>query len=138
MLKLIFFFFLTVLISSRLPGQPYQSTVDIRIPSGAQKVTISGKAIIYYELYITSFSNDTIQLKKLRVLNASDSSLLNSVEAEAWMSQSTRIENAKMKSNLLPPGATVIVYMEVNVMKSILNLVHRLDIEIKNKPLSIL
>ncbi|HEY5824929.1 MAG TPA: M23 family metallopeptidase [Cyclobacteriaceae bacterium] len=134
--KLLFVIVL-ILVTPQVTAQEYRSTVDMRLYHQPGIVTISGKTMVYYELYITNFSGDTLHLKKLHVLNAIDSSRLYSMKLEELKMHSGLIGNAKAKGNLLSSGNTMVVYFEVELKKSAGQLIHELELEVNGKPVSI-
>ena len=130
-------FIILLFVTSKVIGQGYQSTVAMHVPYLSDRVTISGKPMIYYELHITNFSSDTIHLKNLHIINTRDSSRLYSMGAEDWKTHTMQIGNSKIKSNTLAAGHTMIVYLEVALPKSATSFIHQLEIEIKGKLISI-
>jgi len=124
-------------VNLKIVAQEYQATVDMRLLHQPGIVKLSRKTMTYYELYITNFSSDTLHFKSLYVLNGIDSSRLNSMKSEDWKARSGLIGNIKAKNNLLPPGNTTVVYFEVELKKSVHELVHELEVEVKGKPVSI-
>jgi len=136
MRKLLFIVVL-ILIAQKVTAQEYRSTVDMRLHHPPAVVKINGKKMIYYELYVTNFSGDTLYLHKLTVLNDIDSSHLFLMKLEELKAHSGLIGNIKVKSNFLPPGNTTVVYFEVELKKPIGQLIHKLELEVKGKPISI-
>lgn len=103
-------------------GQSNQSSINMRVAFAPEPVVIGGKSTVYYELHLTSFSPDSIILKKLEVVTGSDSSVIG------------LMDEAALGNNLLLPGTSGVIYIEC-VLPSIeeeLHVFHRLYCEKKH------
>lgn len=104
-------------------GQSNQSSINMRVAFAPEQVVIGGKSTVYYELHLTSFSSDSIVLKKLEVVAGPDSSVIG------------LIDEAALRDNLLLPGTSGVIYIEC-VLPSIeeeFRVFHRLYCE-KKRP----
>ena len=80
---LLFYLFLVLIFAAKNTfSQEYTDSLDIRIPLTPSVVTIGGKPTVYYELFITNFSNDSISLNEVEVLNTSDSQTIFKIDKE--------------------------------------------------------
>ncbi|HEY0677285.1 MAG TPA: peptidoglycan DD-metalloendopeptidase family protein [Chitinophagaceae bacterium] len=97
-----------------MSGQSYKQTIDMRIAGNVQFVNIAGIPTSYYEVYVTNFSTDSFYITKLEVVETNDATVLFTSQDKDLQDRVVRI-GAKLKdtNNLLPPGATVIVYVEL-------------------------
>ncbi|MBA4054008.1 MAG: hypothetical protein C0490_04785 [Marivirga sp.] len=126
-IKLLFYFF--TLIVPELFGQAYHSSVDMRVTFTPQPVIIHGKRTVYYELHLTSFSTDSIVLKKLEVIGASDSSVILLMSDAALKKGFGR--TVDYGNNVLAPGASGVIYIEC-ILPGVgdeISVFHRLDVE---------
>ncbi len=97
-------------------GQQYKTNLDIRIPFHNQPVIIDGRPVVYYELYITNFGSDSIQLKTLQISDLKNHKLLASINNDELKNRSGRIgTQGKDNSTILPSGSSYVVYMELDV-----------------------
>lgn len=117
-------------------GQEYQHNVDMRISQIPDRVIISGKPVMYYELHLTNFSSDSITLKTLDVLNTADSSIIFSSDKDDLNKRYSKVGLRRLsRENILAPGAAGIIYLEFTLgsKKSNISLSHRLQFEISHK-----
>ena len=128
-----FFFSTLILVGSHAFSQTYQPTVEMRIPVSPEISVISGKPTVYYEIYLTSFSTDTMQFNRLEVFNQHDSALLHSIENESWNSKAAMIGLASKERNKLSPGQTMVLYLEFALPKTTTQLYHKLSLKTLNK-----
>jgi murein DD-endopeptidase len=129
-------FFIMLISFESAYGQEYQPTLDMQIPQTPDRVMISGKPRVYYELHLTNFSGDSIALKTLDVLNTADSSIIFSADNDDLNKRYSKIGPPQLpKGNILAPGATGIIYLEFTLRnkKSNIQLSHRLQFEIRRK-----
>ncbi|MFB6457113.1 M23 family metallopeptidase [Chitinophaga sp. Hz27] len=99
----------------------------MNIPFMPGPVLINGKPTVYYELYLTNFSNDSISLEKLEILNVVDSSVVVSFDRDNLMNRFSKLGlQLKDKENIIAPGNSRVVYLELRHDKTDLQLVHRL------------
>jgi murein DD-endopeptidase len=112
--------------------QEYQLSVDMRIPFIAGLVPINGKLIACYELYLTNFSRDSMIVGKVEIIDASDSSIVASLSNNDLATRYTVIGvPKKSEENILAPGSSSVIYLELAVRKDKvpLQLGHRISIE---------
>ena len=91
----------------------YQTTINIRVPVAPVVVNIGGKRSVYYELHLTNFAKDTLEIGRLTVLNAVDSSVVSKWD-EPGLQQHFAIVGAPSKggASLLPPGVSGVIYLD--------------------------
>ncbi|NIG54544.1 M23 family metallopeptidase [Chitinophaga sp. Cy-1792] len=121
---------LLIVIASMEPGfcQEYRQSVDMHIPFMPGSVIINGKPAVYYELYLTNFSNDSISLEKMDVLNVVDSSVVATFGRDDLMNRFSRLGlQLQDKENIIAPGNSRVVYLELQHDKNNAQLVHRLS-----------
>ena len=128
-----------VLLVYLLPGRAkcqvrsYQTTVDIQVPVNPTIVNIGGQRSIYYELHITNFAKDTLEIMSLAVLNAADSSVIRNLDNASLRKHFTRIGKiSNVSGSLLPPGAMSVIFLEVGLpgTTTLKSLIHHLTLDI--------
>jgi hypothetical protein len=129
-------FFVMALGIDKIFAQTYQSTFDLHIPYTPGWVIIDGKPTVYYELRFTNFAKDSILLEKLEVFNPVDAAVIISYNKEDLTKRYSSIGvRRKNESNIVPPGASGIIYLEFVVQnnKPDVPLAHRLTFTIGHK-----
>ena len=124
-----------ILSQGKSYAQQYQTTVDIRVPFVPSPTVINGKPCIYYELNIANFAKDSLRLKTLEVLNATDSSTIFNADEPRLKSRVKRLAISPKEDNLiLPPGSFAVVYLEFSLpsKNTGLHLIHRLEFDLLN------
>lgn len=126
--KRLFYFFMTVTAGIEpVFSQEYRQSVDMHIPFVPGAVTINGKPAVYYELYLTNFSSDSISLEKMEVLDVVDSSVVVSFNRDDLMNRFSRLGlQLKDKDNVIAPGNSRVVYLEWQNGKTDVQVIHRL------------
>lgn len=115
---LLFYLFLVLIFAAKNTfSQEYTDSLDIRIPLTPSVVTIGGKPTVYYELFITNFSNDSISLNEVEVLNTSDSQTIFKIDKENLLSKQKRIGLSKKNNDILQAGETITIYLEYSLPK---------------------
>ena len=106
-------FFLFITFSLPICAQEYHTSMDVRLFHTPKWVTIAGKPTVYYELHLTNFAADTLQIVGLDISQGSDSLHLRSFTADALASQMAM----KGADNLacLSPGSAAVVYLELEL-----------------------
>jgi murein DD-endopeptidase len=122
-INVLLFFFITC-----IPGigpafsQAYQPSLDMRIPYVPAVVIIDGKPTVYYELHLTNFAKDSIDLVSLKVLDSTDATLFVSIGKEDLQKRFSRIGiSGKANELSIPPGGSGIIYIEFTLQKDKLN-----------------
>ncbi|SKA36984.1 Peptidase family M23 [Chitinophaga eiseniae] len=109
-------------------SQEYRQSIDMRTSFVPGTVMINGKPIVYYELHLTNFSNDSISLEKMEVLEGVDSSVVVSFDKDDLMNRLSRLGlQLKDKENIIAPGNSRVVYLEWQSDKTDVRLMHRLS-----------
>src|SRR5262245_44828572 len=88
-------------------GQAHPSSIALRVSFVPGIVTIKGAPTTYYELHIINFTNDSIALKALQVVDNNDLSVIALFDKEALQSRVTK--------RVLMPGDSGIVYLEYHL-----------------------
>ncbi len=127
------FFGVLLLTASWTSAQRYQPTLEMRVNIVPEVTTLSGKPSVSYELYMTSFSADTLYLDRLNVFNGADSTLLFSVEEKNWNSKAGLIGNVSKDRNKLLPGQSMIVYLDFVLPKKNGSLYHELELAVRSR-----
>jgi hypothetical protein len=107
-----------------LLAQPYRPTLDIRVPNTPVPVNINDKPTVYYELYVTNFSPDTVHLTSLGIFKNNRDCYRNISGDE--LSKRLYLVGVKNEAAVEPfiyPGATVIIYIELVLKKEDTNMV---------------
>jgi murein DD-endopeptidase len=118
-------------------SQPsYGQTLDMRTSFVPAPVMIEGNATLYYELYVTNHSADTLQLKSLTVqeekgslpwFTSKDNELTNRLG-------SADVGRRRQPSGNLAPGDSIVVYIECSLPndKTGVTLYHKLEFRSRN------
>jgi murein DD-endopeptidase MepM/ murein hydrolase activator NlpD len=115
-------------------GQEHPTSIDLLVPFCSATVLIKGKPTTYYELHLTNFSNNPIQIDKLEVLNIDKSEALFSSESEDLKTRFSEQGFARNNKHSLLPGSTGIVYLEYEVIiEKELNLKHQLSYSLEGR-----
>lgn len=79
-------------------------------------VTIGGRPSVYYELHLTNFAKDTVELSSIAVLNAADSSTISKWEDVGLRKHFMSIgKPANINASLLPPGTSGMIFIEISL-----------------------
>lgn len=101
-------------IVSVIPSIIHAQNLSIRVPDSLHFVEINGKATAYYEIVLTNFYADSIQIKSLEVLNTSGSSLLLYPNGKSLLDRQSKIGSKITDSTTtMPLGSSSIFYMEL-------------------------
>ena len=126
-------YFVIIVTASIEPGlsQEYRQSIDMHIPFMPGTMLINGKPTVYYELYLTNFSNDSINLEKLEVLDIVDSSVVASFNRVDLTKRLSMLgAQLKDKENIFAPGNSRVVYLELQNDIADVQLIHRLSFEL--------
>lgn len=115
-------FLLLILLVYLLPGRAgcqvrsYQTTVSMRVPVMPVMVTVGGRPTVYYELHLTNFAKDTIEINSLAILNAANLSVISKLNDVGLRKHFMSIgKPANVSTSLLPPGASGVIFLEVSL-----------------------
>lgn len=133
MIKILLFFGIFISFEngwalSRELGQ----SLDMNVPFVSAPVKINGKQTVYYELHLTNISDDSIVLKKLEVIDVTDSEVIASFIKDDLKSRFIRLETSQESDeNTLPPNTSGVIYLELILKKDKpkRQLEHRLESE---------
>jgi murein DD-endopeptidase len=130
--------FLTVVFAlhgSNVSGQTYRATLNTQLPNTITFINIIGKPTAYYEMYLTNFSTDTFKLKRLSIVNSSDSIICYTMQNQELRNSYRKIGSVVKDTTLqLLPGNAAIIYIELSLQKGqIQEIKHRLGFEIVGK-----
>jgi hypothetical protein len=104
------------------------------IPFLSAPTRINGQRSLYYELHLTNYDKDPIELGELKLLDADDSSIVDRFDHTTLAAHFAAIGQAKQGTRLiLPPGGTAVVFMEISLpgTRKTLRLVHQMDLTIE-------
>jgi murein DD-endopeptidase len=126
------FVFTSLIVSGVFAGlQSYAQPLDLRTSYVPAPVKIDGHETLYYELWVTNPSADTIQLNSLSVLAAKDSLPCFSAKDAGLKKRlgSPTVGQRRQPAGILLPGDTAVIYIEFSLPddKMIGSLFHRLD-----------
>jgi hypothetical protein len=129
-------FFLTAIISQlTLLAQHYRHNVDMRIPYPPALVLINNATTVYYELYITNFSPDTLQLQSLSIADRNTHTnylLIDAIE----LKKRCRLTGGKANKqglSYINPGSVAVIYIEFSLQAKTTNtqIIHELAFSFK-------
>ena len=103
---------LTVSMMTPVFGRQSKQPLEMRVLFKPGPVQISGKPTVYYELFLTSRSNDTVRLQKLAVFD--NNRLVRTVEHEKLPARYSR-KGREDPACILPPGSTGVIYLEMTL-----------------------
>ena len=115
-----------------ISGQEKQSSLSIKVPFVTAPFKVNGTLTTYYELHLTNNAEIPLVLKKLEVIDASNSEVVESFSENDLEKKFKLIGKSQTSGRLtLPPSATGIVYLEITSkkIKPGRRLNHRLKIE---------
>lgn len=97
-------------------SQDYRQTIDVRIPFQTTLINIEGKLTAYYELYVTNFSTDTLDIIGIKIKDKTNSSIYLSANSAKLLNITKKIgsPNDKHPTRLIP-GQTSVIYLEYDV-----------------------
>jgi murein DD-endopeptidase len=116
-------------------GQSYQRSLEMRIPHKPEFVIIEGKPTAYYELFLTNFSSDSVELRTLSVLNTSGSTEYILFSKDDLKKKCTPIGISQTGyETIIRPGGSNVVYIELILqgVKRNASAVHRLEFAFKS------
>ena len=112
------FLLMILVVSGVFAGlQSYGQLLDLRTSYTSAPVKINGKATLYYELWVTNHTADTIQLNSLTVLDDKDS-LPRFIAKDAELSKrlgSPGVSQRRQPAGHLLPGDTAVIYIEFSM-----------------------
>jgi murein DD-endopeptidase len=131
-------FFLTVLFvlhGSSIMGQSYRATLNAQLPNTINFINRFGNPTAYYEIYLTNFSTDTFKLKRLFIVNSSDSFIHFTMQNQELKNSYNKIGSITKDTTLrLLPGNSAVIYVELSLQKEqIKEVTHRISFEIAGK-----
>lgn len=113
-------FLLLILLVYLLPGRAgcqvrsYQTTVSMRVPVMPVMVTVGGRPTVYYELHLTNFAKDTIEINSLAILNAANLSVISKLNDVDLRKHFMSIgKPANVSTSLLPPGHQALFFLKL-------------------------
>jgi murein DD-endopeptidase len=130
---------LLILLVYLLPGRAgcqvrsYQTTVNMQVAFAPAMVTIGGRLSVYYELHLTNFAKDTIEINSLAILNAANSSVISKLDDVGLRKHFMGIgKPANAGASFLPPGASGVIFLEVSLPDNTepISLTHQLMLNI--------
>lgn len=115
-------------------GQTYRQTLNVQLPTKIDFINIDGKAMAYYEIYLTNFSTDIFKIKELSIVNSSDSSVLLKISNQELKNVYKQIGSVKKDTETeLAPGNSAIIYLELGSLKQKIKKVkHSIILEVKD------
>jgi murein DD-endopeptidase len=123
-MKRLFFFVAFIATVNNTSAQTDQQVLNIQVPSILELLTIDGKLTAYYELNLRNSSNDTLNLKKVSIIDINDNSILFISQEKDLQSRYAKINAVSRDTNLqMLPGTASTIYIELllpanNIKKS--------------------
>jgi hypothetical protein len=129
------YFVMVWFIASPAPCQlkPYQSTVNMFVQFTPSLTNINGKTSLYYELYLTNFAKDSLEIESLAAINPANSSTVYHCNGDMLKTCFVRIGKAqKDTAPILPPGASGVFFLEYDlpVTGPAISLVHQVKLNV--------
>lgn len=90
-------------------ASPFPLQMELRVPFDPTAFPSAGRTYLMYELYLTNFSNNTIDLRRIEVLDADEPAATPLAAFEGGQIDSM----LQSKLHHVNAGATAVVYMEV-------------------------
>ena len=108
-----------LLQQARSESSPWPLQLEMRVPFEPTAFPSSGRTYLAYELYLTNFSNDSLALRRIDVLDAETPSdrpiaAFEGAELDALL-QSAGVQRSGQEGggNRLAPGSSAVVFMWV-------------------------
>lgn len=119
--------FCITILTARGFNQVYRPSFDMFVPFTPAPVVIEGQSRLYYELHITNFSTDTLQLERLEITDTLTATTVlalgrRDLESRLSITGAARLSGEKTFS----PGRSGVVYLELSLPGSNTVLLHRL------------
>jgi len=114
-------------------GQNDQRLLEMRLLHRPEVTVIVGKPTVYYELLVTNFSSDSIELKSLRILETPGSAEYISIGKEDLRKRCAIMGISQTSyGSVMRPGGSSVVYIELILSDTSRNVsaLHRLEFEI--------
>lgn len=105
---------MVLLLGSRGFSQSQRQSLEIVVLTTPIKINVAGTTSVYYELILTSFSSDTIQLKEIEV-RFNDSTFALSFKETDLQQRYHSIGTSNAKGTKLNPGNKGILYIELEL-----------------------
>jgi murein DD-endopeptidase len=127
---------LMYLLSERAECQvrpSYETTVSLNIPVAPAIVITGGKQSVHYELHLTNFAKDTLEITGLAVLNATDSSMISKWDEIGLQRYFTSIgKYLKAGKSYMAPGASCVIFIDIDLPGNGIpkSLLHQLNLNI--------
>jgi len=99
-------------------AQGYRPSLEVRVPWAPEAVSISGQTTLWYELYLTNFGSDSLMLEGLEVIRLDEIKPLLLLDGTTITNRLLRADDPKTMSNILPQGATGVLYLEFSIPRS--------------------
>lgn len=109
---------LTLVQKTITTAQVHATGMEVQLPAQTKLVNIAGKPTVYYELYITNLSTDTVVLKSLTVNNARTAAIYCSAAGNQLKSiYKIRDSSGNTQSENLLPGIAAVMFLEYSLPK---------------------
>ena len=111
----------------------YQTTVTMEVPFMPPMTMIGGQPFVVYELHLTNYAKDSVELRNLTLLRAGDGSVIDQLDSGGLAGHFAVIGQAKQGAGLfLPPGGSGVIFLEIGLpaSHSSLSLIHRVVLNI--------
>jgi murein DD-endopeptidase len=116
---IIYFSILIALLSTNTAsGQnpPYHATVDMQVSFAPLTTIINGQTSIYYELHVTNYAKDTLELNGLTIRNSADSTIICQWNKNIFADHFKRTGGPNKNAlQILPPGGNGVIFIETGL-----------------------
>lgn len=82
-------------------------------PSSPNPVVIGGRLMTFYEINFDNFTKDTVRLDGVKIMNAYNTTAIASFSGGSLSAIHTLKNKARVGKNIIPPGASSTVYLEI-------------------------
>lgn len=118
---------LAALWVSAVAAAPVRESFDIVVPLAPAPVTVEGRQTLIYELHLTNFAREPLELHAIRVIDADRNAMLARFDGAALKAR-VRLLGADAMPSAIPPGGRAIVYIDlVDAPRGLHALRHEID-----------
>ncbi len=117
-------------VAARPPetAPPVRESFDIVVPKPPAPVVVEGRAQLFYELHLTNFSQEPLEPKRLRILDAATGRVLGDFAGQVLALRLATVPTGG-KDAVIAPGRRAVVFVELDLPPGEVphRLAHRID-----------
>ena len=100
------------LLAEHAAGQPVEQSLDIRVLHPPVPAVVDGRRSLLYELHVTSFAEEPLELKRVDAIDArTEQPVASLIGRELISAMSVVPSHDKVRQPVIEPGRRAIVYM---------------------------